>query len=81
MGTEHEMGKQSMMHPGAMSAVVEVMREMWELLNEEQKKEVMKIRMDVLTQWMEAEIANEEKMIEVKKNAVESIKKVQEMMK
>jgi hypothetical protein len=70
-----------MMHPGAMSAVVEVMREMWGLLNEEQKKEVMKMRMDILTQWMEAEIANEERMIGVKKNAVASIKKVNEMMK
>ena len=81
MGREYEIGKQPMMHSGAMSAVVEVMREMWGLLNEEQKKEVMKMRMDVLTQWMEAEIANEERMIEVKKNAVVSIKKVQEMMK
>ena len=81
MGTEHEMGKQPMMHPGAMSAVVEVMREMWGLLNEEQKKEVMKMRMDILTQWMEAEIANEERMIGVKKNAVASIKKAQEIMK
>jgi hypothetical protein len=34
MGTEHQMGKQPMMHPGAMSAVVEVMREMWGFLDD-----------------------------------------------
>jgi len=81
MDKEHSMGTHPMMHAGAMPAIVELMTEMWGLLTEEQKKKVMVMRMDIITQWMEAEISNEEKMIEVKKNAISSIRKVQEMMK
>jgi hypothetical protein len=81
MGMEHQKGTHPMTHCGAMSAVVEVMKEMWELLTEEQKKKVMAMRMDILTQWMEAEISNEERMNEVKRKAIADIRKVQEMMK
>ena len=70
MDKEHSMGTHPMMHAGAMPAIVELMTEMWGLLTEEQKKKVMVMRMDIITQWMEAEISNEEKMIEVKKNAI-----------
>jgi len=41
----------------------------------------MAIRIDIFTQWIEAEIANEERMIEVKKNAIANLKKVSEMVK
>ncbi len=81
MDKGHSMGTHSMMHAGAMSAIVELMTEMWGLLNEEEKKKVMVMRMDILTQWMEAEIANEERMNEVKKKAITDIRKVQEMLK
>jgi hypothetical protein len=81
MGEEHSTGKHPMMHCGAMSAVVELMTEMWGLLTEEQKKKVMVMRMEILTQWMETEISNEERMNEVKRKAIADIRKVQEMMK
>jgi hypothetical protein len=81
MDQEHSMGKQPMMHPGAMSAVVEVMKELWELLTEEQKKCVMAMRIDIITQMLETEISNEEKMNEVKKKAIDDIRKVKEMLK
>jgi len=81
MEKEHSMGGSPMMHPGAMSAVVEILTEMWGILTEEQKKKVMAIRIDIFTQWIEAEIANEERMIVVKKNAIANLKKVSEMMK
>ena len=78
MNKEHSMGPLPMMHA---AAIVELMTEVWGLLTEEQKKKVMAIRIDIFTQWIEAEIANEERMIEVKKNAIASLKKVSEMMK
>jgi hypothetical protein len=81
MGTEHSMRTHGAMHTGAMPAVVEIMQEMWELLTEEQKKKVMVMRMDIYKQWMEAEISNEEKMLEVKKKAIATIQKVEEMIK
>jgi hypothetical protein len=81
MGTEHSTRTHGTMHAGAMPAIVEIMQEMWELLTEEQKKKVMVMRMEILTQWMETEICNEEKMLEVKKKAIDTIQKVQEMMK
>ena len=81
MGAEHSTGTHPMMHAGAMPAIVEVMKEVWGLLTEEQKKKVMTMRMEILTQWMEAEISNEEKMIEIKKKAVAAVRQAQEMMK
>jgi hypothetical protein len=80
MDKGHSMGTH-MMHTGAMSAIVEFMTEIWGLLTEEQKKKVMVMRMDIITQWMEAEMANEERMNEVKKKAIADIRKVQEMLK
>ena len=81
MDKEHSMETHQMMHAGAMSAIVELMTEMWELLTEEQKKKVMVMRMDIKTQWMETEISNEERLNEVKRKAIADIRKVQEMMK
>jgi hypothetical protein len=81
MGTEHSMGTCAMTHTGAMSAIVELMTEMWGLLTEEQKKKVMVMRMEIYKQWMEAEISNEEKMLEIKKKAISTIQNIQEMMK
>jgi hypothetical protein len=77
----HTMGTHPMMHTGAMSAVVELMQEMWGLLTEEQKKKVMAMRIDILTQLIEVEVTDEEKMIEIKKKAVADMRKVQEMLK
>jgi hypothetical protein len=81
MDKGHSMGTNPMMHAGAMPAVVEVMKEMWELLTEEQKKCVMAMRIDIITQMLETEISNEEKMNEVKKKAIDDIRKVKEMLK
>ena len=58
-----------------------LMPEMWELLTDEQKKEILLMQMDMKVQWMEMKIKEMEKMIELKKKAVEHIKKVQGMMK
>ena len=57
------------------------MREMWEILTEEQKKQVMAMRIDIITQMLETEISNEERMTAVKKKAIANMRKVQEMMK
>ncbi|AKB53294.1 MULTISPECIES: hypothetical protein [Methanosarcina] len=81
MDKGHSMGSHTMMHAGAMPAIVELMTEIWGLLTEEQKKKVMIMRMEIMTQWMENEVINEEKMIELKKKAIVDIRKVQEMMK
>jgi len=45
------------------------MTEMWGFLTEEQKKKVMVMRIDILTQWMEKEIINEGRMTELKKKS------------
>jgi hypothetical protein len=81
MEKAHAMGTHSMMHAGAMSAVVELMQEMWGLLTEEQRKKVMIMRIDIITQLIETEIANEEKMFAIKKKAVADMQKVKEMLK
>jgi Trp operon repressor len=64
-----------------MSDVMELMREMWELLSEEQKKKVMEMRIDIITQLLETEISNKERMNEVKKKAIADIRKAQKMLK
>jgi hypothetical protein len=81
MDKGHSMGTNPMVHAGAMPAVVEVMKEMWELLTEEQKKCIMSMRIDIITQMLETEISNEERMNEVKKKAIADIRKVKEMLK
>ena len=58
-----------------------VMGEMWEILTEEQKKKVAVMRMDMITKWMEVKIHDMEKMIEMKKEAIANVRKVQEMIK
>ena len=58
-----------------------VMAEMWEILTEEQKKKVAVMRMDMIIKWMEVKIHHMEKMIEMKKEAIANIRKVQEMIK
>lgn len=81
MDKGHSMGTNPMMHTGAMPAVVEVMKELWGLLTEEQKKCVMAMRIDIITQMLETEINNEEKMNEVKKKAIADMRQVKEMLK
>ena len=69
----------SMTEPG--SIMETAMEEMWELLSEEQKKEVAVMRMDKLIKILEMKISGMEKMIEFKKEAIADIKKAQEMFK
>jgi hypothetical protein len=54
--------------------------EMWEILTEEQKKKVALMRMDMIIKWMEVKIHDMENMIEMKKEAIANVKKVQEMI-
>ena len=58
-----------------------VMAQTWELLTEEQKKKVAVMRMDMIIKWMEVKIHDMEKMIEMKKEAIANVRKVQEMIK
>jgi hypothetical protein len=57
-----------------------MMSEMWEILTEEQKKKVAVMRMDMIIKWMEVKIHDMEKMIEMKKEAIANVRKVQEMI-
>ena len=63
-----------MMHAGPMI-------EIWECLTEEQKKEVALMKMDMKIQWLEMKINDMERMISLKLKAIDSIRKVQEMIK
>jgi hypothetical protein len=58
-----------------------VITQTWELLTEEQKKKVAVMRMDMIIKWMEVKIHDMEKMIEMKKEAITNVRKVQEMIK
>jgi hypothetical protein len=78
MNKEHSMGTLPMMHP---AAIVELMTEVWGLLNEEQKKKVMAMRIDIITQLMEAEISNEKRINAVKEKAIAYHREIQEMLK
>ena len=74
MCEEHSMmGKGSIMETA--------MVEMWELLTTEQKKEVAVMRMNKFIKIFEMKISGMEKMIEIKREAIADIKKVQEMLK
>jgi len=69
----------SMMGQG--SIMETAMVEMWELLTTEQKKEVAVMRMNKFIKILEMKISGMEKMIEIKREAITDIKKVQEMLK
>jgi predicted 2-oxoglutarate/Fe(II)-dependent dioxygenase YbiX len=57
------------------------MIEIWERLTDEQKKEVALMKMDMKIQWLEMKINDMERMISLKLKAIDSIRKVQEMIK
>lgn len=58
-----------------------MMTQTWELLTEEQKKKVAVMRMDKAIKFLEMKISDMEKMIEIKKEAIANIQKIQEMIK
>jgi hypothetical protein len=66
---------------GQGSIMETAMVEMWELLTTEQKKEVAVMRMNKFIKILEMKISGMEKMIEIKREAITDIKKVQEMLK
>jgi hypothetical protein len=66
------------MEPG--SIMETAMEEMWELLSEEQKREVAVMRMNKLIKILEIKMSAMEKMIEIKSEAIADIKKIQEML-
>lgn len=70
---EHSMEHTSM-HCGSLP-------EVWECLNEEQKKKVVLMKLDMKIQWMEKKIKDMESAIEIKKKIIVDIKQVQEMIK
>jgi hypothetical protein len=57
------------------------MPEIWEMLTEEQKKEVALMKLDMKIQWLEMKISEMENMIKLKRTAIENIKKFQQTMK
>jgi hypothetical protein len=57
------------------------MAQTWELLTEEQKRKVAVMRMDKGIKFLEMKISDMEKMIEIKKEVIANIRKVQEMIK
>jgi len=54
-----------------------MMKEIWEILPADQRKEIALMKMDMKILWLEAKIAEMEKMIELKRKAIENTKKVQ----
>ncbi|WP_292391106.1 hypothetical protein [Methanosarcina sp. UBA5] len=64
---------QSEMHHGSMP-------EIWEMLTDEQKKEVALMKLDMKIQWMEMKISEMENMIKLKRKAIENIKKFREAL-
>ena len=57
------------------------MMEIWEILPEDQKKEIALMKMDMKIQWLEAKINEMERMIELKRKAIENIRQVQQALK
>jgi hypothetical protein len=74
MHHEQSTGTHSMMHSEPMSGI-------WEFLTEEQKKKVALMKMYLKIQFMELKINDMEKMIGLKKKAIDDIRKVQEMIR
>jgi hypothetical protein len=74
MHEEHSMEAHPMMHSGPMP-------EIWEHLTEEQKKEIVLMKMDLKIQWMETKINHMERMIALKLKAIDGMRKVQEMIR
>ncbi len=68
------MGQSHMHHCGSMP-------EIWEMLTDEQKKEIVLMKMDMKIQWLEMKISEMENMIKLKKKAIENIKKFQQTMR
>jgi hypothetical protein len=71
--TEHSMEHTSM-HCGSMP-------EVWKCLNEEQKKKVVLMKLDMKILWLEKKIKDMESEIELKRRAIGDLKQVQEMIK
>jgi hypothetical protein len=72
------------MHEGMMGRAQmchDSMPEIWEMLTEEQKKEVALMKLDMKIQWLEMKISEMENMIKLKRKAIENIKKFQQTMK
>jgi hypothetical protein len=74
MHHEQSAGRHSMIYSEPMSGI-------WEFLTEEQKKKIALMKLDMKIQMMEIKINEMEKMIELKKKAIDDIRKVQEMIK
>jgi hypothetical protein len=58
-----------------------MMTQTWEILTEEQKKKVTLMRMEKIIKSLEMKISGMEKMIEIKREAIADVRKVQEMIK
>ncbi len=58
-----------------------LMTQTWEILTEEQKKKVTLMRMEKTIKILEMKISGMEKMIEIKREAIADVRKVQEMIK
>ncbi len=58
-----------------------LMTQTWEILTEEQKKKVTLMRTEKIIKILEMKISGMEKMIEIKREAIADVRKVQEMIK
>lgn len=71
---EFNIEKEGMQHEGPML-------EIWELLTEEQKRQVAIMKMERKKQMLQLMIDKCQKMAEIKKNTIADINKVEEMIK
>jgi hypothetical protein len=77
-----EMMERTQMHHGMHHEMCHgSMPELWEMMTEEQKKEVALMKLDMKIQWLEMKISEMENMIKLKRTAIENIKKFQQTMK
>ena len=58
-----------------------IMEETWELLTEEQKRQVAVMRIEKIMKILEMKISGMEKMIAIKKEAIANMQKMKEMLK
>lgn len=71
------MVEKGMMHHGGEGPMYEI----WEMMTEEQKRKLIAMKLDMKLQWMQIKVDEMQKIIELKKKAIENIKMVQEMVK
>jgi len=65
------------MHEGGEGPIYEI----WETLSEEQKRRIIAMKLEMKYKWMEMKVDEMQKMIMLKRKAMENIKEIHEMIK